>query len=123
MAEKKILVADDNPNLVKIMKYNLEKAGYGVLEARNGQEALDMAKAQKPDIILLDLMLPKMNGFEVCRMLKFDERYKKIPIIMVTARTSESDMNTGKEVGADEYMVKPIDFKVLTENIDKLVNR
>ena len=114
---QKILIIDDEPTLIRILKDRLTKNGYEVSTASDGQEGLDMARSQGPDLILLDLMLPKMNGFEVCRILKFDEVYSKIPIILVTARASESDMKTGKEVGADAYIVKPIDFNVLMETI------
>jgi len=118
---KKILVVDDEPQLVELLKIRLEANDYEVLVASDGQEGLKMARNKKPDLIILDLMLPKIDGFTVCRMLKFDEKYKNIPIIMFTARAQETDKKLGREVGADEYITKPFDPQVLLKKIEDLL--
>ncbi|MCF7908243.1 MAG: response regulator [Candidatus Omnitrophica bacterium] len=117
---KKILVVDDEAALVEMLKMRLEASGYDVLFAYDGQEALDKAKKSNPDLIILDLMLPKVDGYKVCRMLKFDEKYKSIPIILFTARAQDSDKKMGQEVGADAYIVKPFEPKVLLDKIKEL---
>ncbi len=119
--KKRILVVDDEADLVEMVKMRLEANNYEVLSAYDGQEALDKARKEKPDLIILDLMLPKIDGYKVCRMLKFDEKYKKIPIILFTARAQESDQKIGKEVGADAYVTKPFDPKVLLDKIGELL--
>src|SRR3989339_345444 len=99
MPDKKILVVDDEPDVVKLLKVRLEASGYAVIEAYDGQEGLDKAHNEMPDLIILDLMLPKLNGYQVCRMLKFDEDYKNIPIIILTGRDGEVDREMGGKVG------------------------
>jgi DNA-binding response OmpR family regulator len=91
--------------------------GFQVLAAYNGEEGLNQARSENPDLILLDLMLPKLDGYKVCRLLKFDERYKHIPIFMLTAKTQEKDKILGKETGADEYLTKPFDIDELIAKI------
>ncbi|MBU2044003.1 MAG: response regulator [Candidatus Omnitrophica bacterium] len=120
MSKKRILVVDDEQALVELVKMRLEANGYEVLSAFDGQEALDKARKEKPDLIILDLMLPKIDGYKVCRMLKFDEKYKKIPIILFTARAQESDKKMGQDVGADSYIVKPFEPKALLAKIKEL---
>ncbi len=123
MDKKKILVVDDERDLVEIMTFRLKGAGYDVLTAYDGQEALDRARRDKPDLIILDLMLPKIDGYKVCGMLKFDTRFKKIPVILFTARAQEADRNTGKEVGADAYITKPFESQALLDKIEELLKR
>jgi DNA-binding response OmpR family regulator len=123
MAGEKILVVDDEVQLVDLMKMRLEANGYEVIAAYDGQQALDKAKAQNPDLIVLDLMLPKMDGYKVCRLLKFDEKYKHIPIIMFTARAQDTDKKIGFEVGADAYIIKPFEPQVLLGKIKELLNK
>jgi Response regulators consisting of a CheY-like receiver domain and a winged-helix DNA-binding domain len=106
---KKILVTDDSPTIVAITKELLESAGYSVITATDGQEALEKTKKERPDLIVLDLMLPKIDGYKVCAMLKFDKNYSKIPVIILTARAGESDKELGAEVRADAYVTKPFD--------------
>ena len=118
---KKILVVDDEQDLVETVKFRLEASGFEVSSAYDGQEGLDKAKAEKPDLILLDLMLPKLDGYKVCRMLKFDEDYKHIPIIMLTARSQETDKTKGEAVGANKYMTKPWEWKELLAAINELL--
>jgi len=118
---KKILVIDDERDLVETLTYRLEAFGYEVLTAYDGQEGLDKAREERPDLILLDVMMPKMDGYQVCRMLKFDEEFKSIPIIMLTARGQDSDRETGETVGADEYVTKPFEANDLTNKIKELL--
>lgn len=117
MNPKKILVVDDEPDLVETVRYSLEMEGYQVLVAHNGEDGLNQARKDGPDLIILDLMLPKLDGYKVCRLLKFDERYKHIPVLMLTAKTQEKDRLLGKETGADEYMTKPFDIDKLLEKV------
>jgi len=118
---KRILVVDDEVQLVEMVKMRLEASGYEILSAYNGQEALDKARDEKPDLIILDLMLPKLDGYKVCRMLKFDEKYKSIPIILFTARVQKSDKEIGTQVGADAYITKPFEPQVLLSKIKELL--
>jgi len=123
MADKKILVVDDEVQLVEMLKMRLEANGYYVITANDGQEGLNKAKSESPDIIILDLMLPKLDGYKVCRLLKFDEKYKEIPIIMFSARGEDSAKQTGEQVGADAYITKPFEPEVLLEKIKELLNK
>ncbi len=115
MDKKKVLIADDEQDIVETIKFNLELENIECIEAYDGEEALLKAKKEHPDLIILDIMMPKINGYKVSRLLKFDESYKHIPIIMLTARTQETDINLGEETGADEYVTKPF-------NMDKLIS-
>jgi DNA-binding response OmpR family regulator len=119
MEQKRILIADDEEDYVTALQMTMESEGYECLTAFDGQEALDKAKSEKPDLIILDIMMPKMNGYKVSRLLKFDVKYKEIPIIMLTARTQEKDKNIGKETGADEYVTKPFEMEALVQLVAK----
>ena len=121
MSKKKILVVDDEPELVKAMQIRIELAGYEILVACNGREGLAKAHKEKPDLIILDLMLPKMDGYKVCAMLKHDARYMKIPIIMLTARAQESDEKLGYECGADDFITKPFQHEAVLAKIKELL--
>jgi two-component system alkaline phosphatase synthesis response regulator PhoP len=121
MSKKRILVVDDEKELTDLIKVRLESNGFQAIVAYDGQEGLTKAKKEKPDLIILDLMLPKMDGYKVCRMLKFDEKYRKIPIILFTARAQEADVKLGQEVGADAYITKPFESKVLLDKIQELL--
>lgn len=123
MPKQKILLVDDEVQLVEVVKMRLEANNYEVILAYDGQEALDKARKAKPDLIILDLMLPKIDGYKVCRMLKFDEKYKNIPIVMFTARAQESDEKLGLEVGADAYIVKPFEPEMLLGKIAELLSK
>jgi len=123
MPKKRILLIEDEADMVYALTLQLEAINCEVLSAVDGQAGLDMARKEKPDLIILDLMLPKLDGYKVCRMLKFDERYKKIPIIMFTARVQEQDKKLGQEVGADAYITKPFDSKVLLDKINALLKK
>ncbi len=118
---KRILIVDDEPDLMETLSFRLEANKYEVIKAYDGQEGLDKARKDNPDLIILDLMLPKLDGYKVCRMLKFDDKYKKIPIILFTARAQESDKKTGEEVGADAYVTKPFEPAVLLAKIAELL--
>lgn len=120
---KKILLVDDETGLVELMKMRLEREGYEVIAGYDGQEALGKARKEKPDLIILDLMLPKLDGYKVCGLLKKDARYSKIPIIMFTARAEEEDRKIGEEVEADAYIVKPFEPKLLLTKIKELLER
>jgi len=117
MSKKRILVVDDEVDLVETVRFSLELEGYDVLVAYNGEEALNQARKENPDLILLDLMLPKLDGYKVCRLLKFDERYKHIPILMLTAKIQEKDKVTGMETGANEYITKPFEMDELMKKV------
>ncbi len=119
--KKTILVVDDEVPILDALKVRLEASGYGVLTATNGQEGLDKARSLKPDLIILDVLLPKIDGYEVARLLKFDTKYKEIPIIMLTAKTQESDRKIGEQVRVNEYVTKPFNTKDLMELISKYI--
>jgi DNA-binding response OmpR family regulator len=123
MNPKKILVVDDEVDLVETVRFPLEMEGFNVLVSYNGEDALSQARKEKPDLIILDLMLPKLDGYKVCRLLKFDERYKHIPILMLTAKTQEKDKVLGKETGADEYITKPFEMDYLMEKVKAYLNK
>lgn len=122
MNKKRILLVDDEKDLSYAVALQLEANNFEVLLAYDGQEALDKARKEKPDLIILDLMLPKIDGFKVCRMLKLDEKYKNIPIILFTARAQESDKEIGREVGADSYITKPFDPHEILSKINELLS-
>ncbi len=123
MSQKKILVVDDEVDLVETIRFPLEMEGFNVLVSYNGEDALNQARKEKPDLILLDLMLPKLDGYKVCRLLKFDERYKDIPILMLTAKTQEKDKLLGKETGANEYITKPFDIDDLMKKVKAYLSK
>ncbi|HPQ80179.1 MAG TPA: response regulator [bacterium] len=117
-AEKqKILIIDDEKDFVEGLKDRLAFEGYEVVTAYNGQDGLELTRREKPNLILLDVMMPKIDGYMVCRLLKFDEKYQGIPIIMLTARSLDEDRDLGLSSGADDYTTKPIDFDVLLKKI------
>jgi DNA-binding response OmpR family regulator len=121
MDKKRILIVDDEADLMEVLSLRLQAYDYDVITASDGQEGLDKARLEKPDLIILDLMLPKIDGYKVCRMLKFDEKFKQIPIILFTARAQESDIKLGKEVGADAYVTKPFEPAILLTKIKELI--
>jgi len=117
----RVLVVDDEADLVRVLEFGLKSRGYEVVTASDGQEGLKKAREVKPDIILLDLMLPKLDGYKVCRLLKFDERYKNIPIIILSARTQEGDQALALEMGANRFITKPYEFSEILGHIETLV--
>ncbi len=118
-----ILVVDDEPDIVEIIQYNLEKSGFDVIVASDGPAALEKARADTPDLIVLDLMLPGLEGTEVCRLLKGDERTRSIPILMLTAKSEEIDRIIGLELGADDYVVKPFSPREIALRIRNILRR
>ncbi|MCK5180022.1 MAG: response regulator [Candidatus Omnitrophica bacterium] len=123
MTKQKILIIDDEPDMVYAVQMRLETSGYQVVTALDGNEGLEKARKENPDLIILDVMLPNLDGYKISRMLKFDEKYKNIPIIMFTARGQRDDIKLGYEVGVDVYLVKPFEWKVLLEEINKLLDK
>jgi len=121
MPGKKILVIEDEIELADTIMMRLKANNYRVILAHDGQDGLNKARKEKPDLIILDLMLPKLDGFKVCRLLKFDYNYNKIPIIMLTARAQGTDKEMGEEVGADIFLTKPFEPSVIIEKIKELL--
>ena len=120
---KRILIVDDTKDIIKLVKMYLEHYHYEVITAYDGQEGLDKARTDRPDLIILDLMLPKINGYKICGLLKRDKKYAKIPIILFTAKTQEKDIKLGEEVGADTYLTKPFEPEVLLSKIKELIRQ
>lgn len=116
---KKILIVDDEQDIVESLKFVLETEGYECYTAFNGDDGLKSAKEIVPDLILLDIMMPKMNGYKISRLLKFDNKYKDIPIIMLTARSQEEDKLIGEETGANEYITKPFDLDYVVSKVNQ----
>lgn len=116
---KKILIVDDETELLKAISIRLKASGYEVLTAQDGQEGLEKARNSNPDLIILDVLMPRLDGYEVCRLLKFDEKYSLIPVIMLTAKTQEVDKAMGKKVGANDYLTKPFETQDLIDKIKK----
>lgn len=120
MANRSILVIDDEKDIQKLLRYNLEKEGYQVLAAKTGEEGLELARQKKPDLIVLDLMLPGMDGLEICKILKADKNTKNIPVLMLTAKGSEVDQVVGLELGASDYLTKPFSVKILLARLKNI---
>lgn len=123
MSKEKILIIDDEEHIVELIRYNLDNAGFETLEAYNGSDGFAMAKKAKPTLILLDVMLPGMDGLEVCKNLRASEHTKHIPIIMLTAKSEEIDKILGLELGADDYITKPFSVRELTARIKAVLRR
>ena len=123
MAKHKIVVVEDDENIRELISFNLKSANYSVTEAETGEDGIKQVQKTKPDLILLDLMLPEMDGLDVCRQLKSDADTRDIPIIMVTAKGEESDIVTGLELGADDYVTKPFRPKELVARIRNILRR
>jgi two-component system phosphate regulon response regulator PhoB len=123
MTQPRILIIEDERALTDVLSYNLKRAGYEPIVAHDGQEGLRKAQTLLPDLVLLDLMLPVLNGLEVCRELRAGERTRTIPIVMLTAKAEETDQIVGFSLGADDYVTKPFSVKVLLERIKALRRR
>ena len=121
--KEKILIVEDEKDIVKMLEYNLKKEGFRVVDAQDAEDALDLAVREHPDLILLDLMLPGMDGFEVCKALKKESKTSSIPIIMLTAKSQESDKVVGLELGADDYITKPFSPRELIARIKAVLRR
>ena len=114
---KKILIVDDEQDIVESLKFVLEASDYTCYCAYNGEDGLKLAKELVPDLIILDVMMPKINGYKISRLLKFDNKYKDIPILMITARSQEEDKLIGEETGANEYITKPFDLNDVVNRV------
>ena len=123
MAKKKVLIVEDEKDIVEMIEYNLEKAGYATISVLNGKDAQAAAKKERPDLVILDLMLPDMDGFDICKELKGNELTVKIPVIMLTAKSQEADKIAGLELGADDYMTKPFSPRELVARIRAVLRR
>ena len=119
----RILVVDDEPETVELIEFNLKQSGYTVSTAADGADALKKARSQPPDLIVLDVMLPEMDGFEICKTLRLDPSTTKVPIIMLTAKAAEIDRVLGLELGADDYLTKPFSTRELLLRIKKILDR
>jgi two-component system, OmpR family, alkaline phosphatase synthesis response regulator PhoP len=123
MAKETILIVEDEKDIVKMLDYNLKKEGFKTLSSRNGEDALDFAAKEHPDLIILDLMLPGMDGLEVCKALKNNSKTALVPVIMLTAKSQESDKIVGLELGADDYITKPFSPRELIARIKAILRR
>jgi len=121
--QKKVLVVDDEKDIVDLIAYNLEKEGFATLRAYDGEAALDLAKAKKPDLIILDLMLPGVRGLDVCRFIRKNPDTETLPIIMLTARSDQTDKLLGLEIGADDYITKPFNVRELIARVRAVLRR
>ena len=119
---KKILIVDDEQDIVESLKFVLEASGFSCFTAFNGEDGLRMAKEIVPDLIILDVMMPKINGYKISRLLKYDAKYKNIPILMVTARSQAEDKLIGEETGADEYITKPFELDEVVKKVEQYLN-
>jgi len=119
----KVLIVDDEPHIVELVKFNLETEGFKIIEAFDGKQAIDLAHCQKPDLIILDLMLPEMDGLQVCKELRASRDTRDIPIIMLTARGGEIDKILGLEIGADDYITKPFSPRELIARVKAVLRR
>ncbi len=120
---KKILIVDDEQDIVESLKFVLEGNDYTCYCAYNGEDGLNMARELMPDLLILDVMMPRINGYKISRLLKFDSKYKDIPILMITARSQEEDKLIGEETGADEYITKPFDLDEVLEIVNKYLEK
>jgi two-component system phosphate regulon response regulator PhoB len=123
MPKPRILIIEDERGLTEVLSYNLQREGYDVVVAHDGQEGLRKAQMQLPDLVILDLMLPNMDGLEVCRELRAGDRTRNVPILMLTAKAEETDQVVGFTMGADDYVTKPFSVKVLLQRIKALQRR
>jgi two-component system alkaline phosphatase synthesis response regulator PhoP len=123
MANEIILIVDDEEDVLELVRYNLDRSGYQTETAASGEEALSKARKKSPDLIILDLMLPGIDGLEVCKKLKADVKTEHIPIVMLTAKGDETDIVTGLELGAEDYITKPFSPKVMIARVRRILHR
>jgi phosphate regulon transcriptional regulator PhoB len=119
----KILIVDDEPDIVELLSYNLEKEKFSIVKAYDGEAALGLVRSEKPDLMILDLMLPKMNGLDVCKAVRRNPETANLPIIMLTAKGEEIDKIIGLEIGADDYITKPFSVKELIARVRAILRR
>lgn len=120
---KKILIVDDEQDIVESLKFVLEAVDFNCYCAYNGEDGLKLAKEIIPDLIILDVMMPKINGYKISRLLKYDNKYKNIPILMITARSQEEDKLIGEETGANEYITKPFDLDEVVKKVEQYLGK
>ena len=120
---KKVLIAEDEPDIRNLVVFSLQYAGYEVIEALNGEEAIKLAAREQPDLILLDVRMPKMNGYEACSVLKAQESTRKIPVVFLSARGQETEIKHGLELGAEEYILKPFAPDELYQRVGGILER
>ena len=123
MDKPRVLIIEDEKDLRQLLRYHLEKENYDVLAAESGEEGIELARSREPDTVLLDLLLPKIDGLEVCRLLKSFKETRHIPVMMLTAKSSEVDQVVGLEMGAADYMTKPFSIKVLLARLKNLIKK
>ena len=123
MAQAKILIVEDEEDVLELVRYNLEKNGYATESAMDGRQAMEKARSKSPDLILLDLMLPEIDGLEVCKLVKKDPKTSSIPVVMLTAKGTEADIVAGLEMGADDYITKPFSPRVLMARVKAVLRR
>ncbi len=123
MGKYKVMVIDDEPDIVKLVKISLEMANFDVTEAFSGKECLHKSQTLVPDLFLLDIMMPEMNGYEVCQRLKAQPNTKNVPVVMLTAKGQKGDAEQGLKVGADDYIIKPFDPYELGEQIREILQQ
>jgi CheY-like chemotaxis protein len=118
---KRILICDDDPAILRVIQVNLEVEGFDVLTAHHGEEALEVAHAEHPDLIILDIMMPRLDGYQTCEQLKAAEDTKAIPVIFLSAKAQASDIEKGKAYGVEEYLTKPFDPSDLIDVVERLL--
>lgn len=117
---KRILICDDDPVILRLVQVNLELEGYDVLLAHHGEEAYEVATAELPDLIILDIMMPRWDGYRTCQELKANEKTHSIPVVFLSAKAQASDIQKGKDIGVDEYLTKPFDPSDLVDVVERL---
>ena len=117
---KRILICDDDPAILRVLQVNLEVEGYETLLAHHGEEALEIARREKPDLVILDIMMPRLDGYQTCERMKADDTLKDIPVVFLSAKAQQSDIDKGKSYGVADYLTKPFDPDLLVETIDRL---
>jgi DNA-binding response OmpR family regulator len=121
MKKGKVLVVDDEVNITQILEFSIGSEGFEVITAQNGEEAIERARREQPDLIILDIMMPKIDGYEACRILKANPLTRNIPVVLLTAKGRDIDRRLGLEVGATDYIVKPFSPSKLVERINRLL--
>jgi CheY-like chemotaxis protein len=122
-AKKRVLVCDDDPVILRLLEVNLELEGFEVLTGNNGEEGVEIALREQPDLVILDIMMPRMDGYEACRRLKEEEKTQHIPVVFLSAKAQLADIEKGKSFGVAEYLTKPFDPTDLTDLVLKLVGQ
>ena len=120
--EKRILIADDDPVILRLIQVNLELEGYQVLTANNGEEALAQALAEHPDLVILDIMMPRLDGYQTCERLKESDDTRDIPVVFLSAKAQQTDIDKGRSYGVQDYLTKPFDPSELLDVVERLVN-